>query len=89
MKLFIAISIENPRVGGSISPPGHHFQKQYQWQKWQFFRYQTYDGFVAYSDSTVDKLNFVIFVITPILLEPKIDKATRLRLPTLFKPAFF
>ena len=31
--------------------------------------------FVAYSDSTVDKVNFVIFVITPKLLEPKIDEA--------------
>jgi hypothetical protein len=37
----------------------------------------------------VDKANFVIFVITPVLLEPKIDKTTRFRLPTLIKPAFF
>ena len=33
------------------------------WQKWQLFPYQTYEGFVAYSDRTVDKVNFVIFVI--------------------------
>ena len=59
------------------------------WQKWQVFPYQTYDGFAAYSDSTVDKLNFVIFVITPVLLEPKIDKTARARLSALFKPAFF
>ena len=46
-------------------------------------------GFVAYSDSTVDKVNFVIFVITPVLLELQVDKTTRIRLPALFKPAFF
>ena len=69
--------------------PGHHFQKQYQWQKWQLFPYQTYEGFVAYSDSTVDKVNFVIFVITPLLLELQVDKTTRVRLPAFFKSAFF
>jgi hypothetical protein len=37
----------------------------------------------------VDKINFVIFVITPVLLELQVDKTTRIRLPTLFKPAFF
>jgi hypothetical protein len=37
----------------------------------------------------VDKVNFVIFVITPKLLEPKIDEAARARLSALFKPAFF
>ena len=47
------------------------------------------NGFVVFSDSTVDKVNFVIFVITPVLLELQIDKATRLRLPAFFKSAFF
>ena len=29
------------------SAPGHHFPKQYRWQKWQLFHYQTYEEFVA------------------------------------------
>ena len=35
------------------------------------------NGFVAYSDSTVDKVNFVIFVIKPLLLDFQVDKTTR------------
>ena len=42
-----------------------------------------------YSDSTVDKVNFVIFVIIPVLLELQVDKTARFRLPALFEPAFF
>ena len=37
-----------------------------------------YEGFVVYSDSTVDKVNFVIFVIKPLLLELQVDKTARL-----------
>ena len=37
----------------------------------------------------MDKGNFVIFVILPVLLERQVDKATRLRLSALFKSAFF
>ena len=47
------------------------------------------NGFVAYSDITVDKKNFVIFVIMPLSLEFQVDKTTRVRLSALFKPAFF
>ena len=37
----------------------------------------------------MDKVNFVIFVISAVLLERQVDKATRLRLSALFKSAFF
>ena len=35
----------------------------------------------------MDKVNFVIFVIKPLLLDFQVNKTTRIRLPALFKPS--
>ena len=91
IKLFIANSIENPRVGSSIPSPVTTFKNNTNDKNDKVYLIHRSITVCDKNPHTSDKEKVVIFVITPVLLELQVDKTARvarhfaLTLHTLFR----